>query len=63
MPGTCDDGDSVVVTDVWGRGVVRQRHEQAGKGRYIADHPGYALMSDDDVTCLGKLCGVVKRIG
>jgi transcriptional regulator with XRE-family HTH domain len=60
-PVLCDVGDWVVVCDEWGRGVVRQKREQDGKCVYVADHPGYARLTDGDVTCLGKVCGTIRK--
>lgn len=59
--GHCDVGALVVVCDEWGRGFVRRKQILEGKVQYVPDHSGYALLTDSEVTCLGKVCGVVKR--
>lgn len=61
-PGDCDAGDLVVVCDEWGNGLVRNMQRQGDKVLYVADHQGYERLIDGDVTCLGRVWGIIRKL-
>jgi len=62
VPGICKEGNLVVVCDSWGNGVVRQRQLRGGETVYVAtDRSAYPPLTDDQVTCLGRVCGIIRK--
>ena len=61
-PGGCDVGDLVVVCDAWGNGLVRTMQTKNGKTFYVADYQGYRQLDDNEVSCFGRVWGVIKKI-
>ena len=61
-PGDCEVGDLVVICDEWGNGLVRNMQMQGNKVVYIADNKGYEHLGDDEVSCLGKVWGLIRQL-
>jgi transcriptional regulator with XRE-family HTH domain len=61
-PGDCEVGDLVVICDEWGNGLVRNMQMQGDKVVYVADNKGYEHLGDDEVSCLGKVWGLIRQL-
>ena len=62
VPGDCIAGDLIVICDEWGNGLVRRKQQQDDIVVYVADHKGYERLNDDDVFCIGKVWGILRRL-
>lgn len=60
--GDYDVGDIVVVCDQWGNGLVRKVQKQDSRVVYVPSRSGYELLSDDEVSPLGVVWGLCKRL-
>jgi transcriptional regulator with XRE-family HTH domain len=61
VPGNFNLGNTVVVCDQWGNGLVRKIQRQDEKLVFVPTRSSYELLSDDEVSPLGVVWGVFKR--
>ena len=62
IPGNCEAGNLVVVCDSWKNSFVRRQQIQNGAPIYVsADQSAYPPLKSEDVTCLGRVCGIIRK--
>jgi hypothetical protein len=64
VPGSCEAGTLVVVCDAWGSGFVRRQQTLDGEPVYVAaDQLEYPTLKGEGMTCLGRVCGIIRTWG
>jgi hypothetical protein len=61
---SCEAGNLVVVCDAWGSGFVRRQQTLDGEPVYVAaDQLECPTLKGEGMTCLGRVCGIIRAWG